>query len=181
MPEGISTTPDGATPTPDGTPAPAAPQPATASGDRPLGDGGKKALEAERAARREIEAQFAQMRDGLAQVFGIKSDSKAGPDAVLSDLTGQVSELRRDAAVYRLASEHGITEKDDIDLLRSAKDEEAMTRLAARLAVKAEAAASTPGTPKPDLTQGGTSGGGTPPALNSDALTESLKKAVGAQ
>ena len=84
--------------------------------------------------------------------------------------------MKHDNAVLRVASDHGITDKDDIDLLRSAKDEDAMTRLAARLASQAAAAAA-PGTPKPDLSQGGT--GREHMALNGDPLEQSLRSALG--
>jgi hypothetical protein len=158
MPEGTNTpqtpsaTPDAASTAAPAKPAAPATEPTT--GDQPLGDGGKKALEAEREARKELERQLSQMRDGLAQVFGQKPDGKASTDDVLHRLTEQVGTMQHDNTVYRLASEHGITDKDDIDLLRSAKDEDAMARLATRLAAKAGDGGTAPGTPKPDLTQG---------------------------
>lgn len=180
MPEGTNTTeqpgakPDTAA-TVTATAKPAAPV-TEPKADQPLGDGGKKALEAEREARKELERQLSQMRDGLAQVFGQKPDGKASADDVLSSLSEQVAAMKHDNAVLRVASDHGITDKDDIDLLRSAKDEDAMTRLATRLAAKADAEGARPGTPKPDLTQGGK---GEPPALNSSALEEALKAKLG--
>jgi thioredoxin-like negative regulator of GroEL len=180
MPEGTDTqqpsaTPGAATPATvaakAATPAETAPTPA----DEPLGDGGKKALEAEREARKELERQLGQIKEGLAQVFG-KQEGKATADDVLANLSSQVEDMKRDALVYRLAATHKITEQDDIDLLRSAKDEDAMTRLAARLASQAEDA-SRPGTPKPDLSQGTT--GREHMALNGDPLEQSLRSALG--
>lgn len=184
MPEGNDNTQQtGAKPTaPSTTPvsvtAPAQPAPsgnAEPKGDEPLGDGGKKALEAEREARKELERQIQSLKEGLAGVFGGKPDGKATTDDLVASLSEQVTSMQRDATVYRLAADNGITDKDDIDLLRSAKDEDAMTRLASRLAAKAEHPAG-PGTPKPDLTQGGQ---GTPPALNSSALEDALKAKLG--
>lgn len=88
-------------------------------------------------------------------------------------MQNQLNNMQRDTAIYRLAAQHGITDEDDLDLLRSAKDEAAMTKFAERLAAKATAT----GTPKPDTTQGG--GSGTPPALNSDGLEQALKSKLG--
>ena len=182
MPEGNDNGTQGATPGTDQAKPTAAAKPAPPKGDEPLGDGGKKALEAERAARRELEQQMAQMREGLAKAFGGNTDPKATPDDVIAGLSKQVSDLRHEALVERVARTNGITDDGDIDFLRSARDEDAMTRLAGRLAAQAVEEAK-PGTPKPDLTQGGqaASSGGTPPALNSDELTESLRRAVGAK
>ena len=181
MPEGSENTQQvGATPTATTAteqPKPAAPTAPTSpnAGDQPLGDGGKKALEAEREARKSLEQQLAQMREGLASVFGVKPDGKATAEELVSTLSQQVESLQRSALVDRLARQNGITDDNDIDLLRSAKDEDAMTRLATRLAAQAAADAA-PGTPKPDLTQGGT---GSSPALNSDGLEEALRAKLG--
>lgn len=152
MPDGIDTD-AGATPAEKATPA-TEPSKAEAPKADQLGEGGKRALEAEREARKELERQLSQMRDGLAQVFGQKASGKASTDDVLSSLSEQVSEMKRENAVLRVASANGITDQEDIDLLRSATDEDAMTRLAGRLAAKANGADAKPGTPKPDLTQG---------------------------
>jgi hypothetical protein len=93
---------------------------------------------------------------------------------MVSTLQEQVSEMQRERLVNKVARKHQITDDDDIEILTSAKDEQAMERLAARLAAKA--ADSSPGTPKPDLTQGGS---GAPPALNSSALEDALKAKLG--
>lgn len=149
------------------------------SGDEPLGDGGKKALEAEREARRQAEADLTSLRkdfDGfkteLSKAFGIQSATGDGADAV-SQLQQQLNTMQHETAVYRLAAQHEITDEGDLELLKSATDEAAMNKLAERLAAKANA----PGTPKPDATQGG--GAGTPPALNSDGLEQALKSKLG--
>ena len=181
MPEGTDTQQPSATPG-TATPATVAAKAVTPKADnapkaddQPLGDGGKKALDAEREARKDLERQLGQIKDGLAQVFG-KQDGKASTDDVIASLSSQVEDMKRDALVYRLAATHQITEQDDIDLLRSAKDEDAMTRLAARLAAKAEESGK-PGTPKPDLSQGTT--GREHMALNGDPLEQSLRSALG--
>lgn len=143
------------------------PNPASADGkdaERLLGEGGKKALEAERTARKELESQLAQMREGLAQVFGEKPNGKATAEELVGSLTAQVAALQHSALVDRLALRNEITDDDDIDLLRSAKDEDAMTRLAARLGKNA-GGGSQSNTPKPDRTQGGQGGEGIRPEV----------------
>lgn len=149
------------------------------SGDEPLGEGGKKALEAEREARKQAEADLADLRKNfegfqakLSEAFGVKSATGDGDDAV-TQLQQQLNTMQHETAVYRLAAQHEITDEVDLELLKSATDEAAMTKLAERLAAKASA----PGTPKPDATQGG--GSGTPPALNSDGLEQALKSKLG--
>lgn len=143
---------------PPGDPAPAGdPKP----GDEPLGEGGKKALDAERDARKAAEGQLTTLRTefdafktALTQAVGV--DPKKGDEGdALTQVQEQLASMQRENAVFRVAAENGITDKDDLDLLRSATDEQAMSKLAGRLAAKAD---STPGTPKPDATQGGTGG-----------------------
>lgn len=150
--------------------------------DAPLGDAGKKALEAERDARKKAEGDLAALRkdfDGfkteLSKAFGIQPATGDGADAV-TQLQQQLNAMQRETAVYRLAAQHEITDEDDLELLKSATDEAAMTKLAGRLAA---AKAATPGTPKPDATQGGGSGGSAPLALNSDGLEQALKSKLG--
>lgn len=150
-------------------------------GDEPLGEGGKKALEAERDARKKAEAELATLRtdfDGfkteLSKAFGLQQPATGdGADAV-SQLQTQLNTMQHETAVYRLAAKHEITDEGDLELLKSATDEAAMTKLAERLAA---AKTATPGTPKPDATQGG--GSGTAPALNSDGLEQALKSKLG--
>lgn len=150
-----------------------------ATGDEPLGDGGKKALEAEREKRKQAEADLATLRKDfegfqtkLSEAFGVQSATGNGDDAV-AQLQKQLNTMQHETAVYRLAAQHEITDEDDLELLKSATDEAAMTKLAERLAAKAAA----PGTPKPDATQGG--GSGTQLALNSDGLEQALKSKLG--
>lgn len=146
-------------PTPD-QPAPkddADTKDAKLSGDEPLGEPGKKALEAERDARRSAESEltalrgeFESFRTSLTEALGVKSKGKDGSDT-LSQVQEQLAQMKRDNSVLALANEHKITDKDDLDLLRSTSDDEARSKLAARLAAKA---ADVPSVPKPDATQG---------------------------
>lgn len=169
-----------ATTTDPAKPDPAAKDAKPAPGDEPLGDGGKKALEAERERRKQAEADLTSLRNDfegfqakLSEAFGVKPATGDGSDAV-AQLQSRLDAMQRETTVYRLAAQNEITDEEDLELLKSAKDEAAMTKLAERLAAKA---ASTPGTPKPDATQGGQ--GGTAPALNSNALEAALKAKLG--
>jgi uncharacterized protein (UPF0261 family) len=155
-------------------------QPEPAKGDEPLGEAGRKALEAEREARKQAEAQVAALRKDfegfqtkLSEAFGIQPATGGDGTDVVKQLQQRLDTMQHETAVYRLAAQHEITDEGDLELLKSATDEAAMTRLAERLAAKAQ----TPGTPKPDATQGGA--GGTPPALNSNALEQALKAKLG--
>lgn len=148
---------DTATPPADAPKAEPKQEPAKPAGDEPLGEPGKKALESEREARKEAESQltalrkeFDTFRSALTEAVGIKPGKGDETDAI-TQVQQQLAQMQRENAVLALATQHGITDKDDLDLLRSAKDEPAMSKLAGRLAAKAE----TPGTPKPDTTQGG--------------------------
>lgn len=134
--------------------------------DKPLGPNGEKALAAERDARKQLEQTVAQMQQAqkdqtaaLAAALGVTPDKKDDGTQILTTLQQQIEEMRRETVVLRVAAAHKITDTDDIDLLKSAKDEDAMGRLAARLAAKADDAGGTGDEksrrPKPDRSQGG--------------------------
>lgn len=170
-------TPPAAPPAAPETDPPASAPKAT---DEPLGDAGKKALEAERTARKQAEADLADLKKNfegfqtkLSEAFGVQSATGSGDDAV-TQLQQRLDTMQHETAAYRLAAQHEITDEGDLELLKSATDEAAMTKLAERLGA---AKASTHGIPKPDATQGG--GSGAPPALNSDGLEQALKSKLG--
>lgn len=83
------------------------------------------------------------------------------------------AKAQAEALRWRIAAKHGISDEDAQTFLTGG-DEASLERQAQRLASLSTAS---PATPKPDLTQAGK---GTPPALNSDDLEQSLKAAVGA-
>jgi len=136
--------------------------------DEPLGEGGKKALESEREARKQAEKQaeslkgeFDGFKKALAEGLGIKTDGGDKGEDALTAVQNQLAAMQREAAVLRLANEHKITDKEDMALLASAKDDDAMKKLAERLApTEPEGDARSPRKPKPDRTQGGGAGGG---------------------
>lgn len=133
-----------------------APKVESKSGDEPLGENGLKALEREREQRKQLEQTVAQMKQAqesqtsaLAEALGVKVDKKQSSDDLVAALQEQVTAMQRDAAVNRIAREHQITDAEDIALIGEARSEEAMAKVAARLV-----GPSTPGTPKPDPSQG---------------------------
>ena len=129
---------------------------------KPLGPNGEKALHSEREARKEADRKVAALESQmsrLAQALGVQSDDTTSKDAdQVAALTGKVDELLQTVAVTQIAADHGITDKDDLALLREQPTEDAMRRLAARIK-PATGDGSKPNTPKPDPSTG--RGGGT--------------------
>lgn len=131
--------------------------------DEPLGEGGKKALEAEREARKQAEKQIESLKgefDGfksaLTEALGIKNDDGDKGEDALTLVQNQLAAMQREAAVLKLANEHKITDSEDMALLASAKDDDAMKKLAERLApTEPEGDSKSSRRPKPDRTQGG--------------------------
>jgi len=116
-----------------------------------LGEPGLKALREEREARERLEREVGPLRlqmEALSRVFGGESTT-GKPEEVVANLQQQVAEMRHDALVERVARSHGITDDDDVAVLRAIKDEALMERLAERLK-----APSGPSTPAPDQGQG---------------------------
>ena len=137
-------------------------------GDKPLGPNGEKALAAERDARKKsdqkvaaLEAQFAK----LAEAFGVKPD-ESKPDGAdkVDALAKTVDTILHNSTVDRVARDHGITDADDLALLREQANEQAMERLATRLkpATGEDGKTKTSAAPRPDRSAGkggGDSGG----------------------
>lgn len=140
-------------------------------------------LEAQQRVNRDLETKLNALRDeqkaqtaALAKALGADQEQPSDVQSLASQvetLRNQFAETQHSNAVLATAQQFGITEQADLDLLGKAPDADTMRSLAQRLAAQPTA----PGTPKPDATQGGSA---TPPALNSDALTDALRAAVGA-
>lgn len=111
-------------------------------------------LARERAERQALQNDMTALKSSLAEAFGIKPDPTDDSNALLTGLQKQFQQMQHESSVLRLANQHRITDEDDLKLLASATDAEAMKGLAARLA-PSEPDSATPGSPKPDLTQGG--------------------------
>lgn len=124
--------------------------------DAPLGEGGLKALQEERDARKELERQLNEFRRGMAELSGQKADSKTSVDDQLAALSNRIAELSSQTEVDALARRHGITDDKDLDLLRQTSGD-ARAVLAERLAPKPDEAEKKPQPkrrPDPDPSQG---------------------------
>lgn len=170
------------------TPPPAAPPAAAPAATAPADDGkgGKAAvladLAAERDQRQALETQIQQLKDAqtaqtaaLAKAFGIAPDETSDMQTLTAQVTflqEQFDKTQHENAVLAVANAHHISDEDDLALLRDAKDQAAMQKLAARIA-QANDNSSSPSTPKPDRTQGGK--GGTTAKTPSEQFADILR------
>jgi colicin import membrane protein len=153
-------------------PAPPAPKAPDAGGDdKPLGPGGEKALQAERDARKALEATVKQMQDAqakqadaLAKALGLKPEETSDADKLagqVTDLSGQVGALLKTNLVLTIGK--GLSE-DDQKILAGLPDEATMRTVAARLAEAAKPS----GRPKADPPSDG--GGRPAPSVDMPGL-----------
>lgn len=151
--------------------------------DEQLGDAGLRALQSERDARKALEAQVAQLRQGLASLAG--TDDKSGdPLAALSaridQMSSQLTAAEHSRKVGQVARENGITDPVDIQLLESATDEATLNLLVTRFKAHSTPGEQVqPGPLRPDLTQGGGAQGGDVIPLNGGGIESALKQALG--
>ena len=106
-----------------------------AATDEPLRPEGLRALEQEREARKRLEGEVAPLReqmDALRRAFGAEA-TPGKPEDIVTHLQQQVEQMQRDSLVNTVARRHGITNDDDVALLRGATDADHMARLAERL------------------------------------------------
>jgi hypothetical protein len=162
-----------------------------ADDDKPLGEGGERALKAERErvkaaedANKALKSEFDGFKSALLEGLGIKpKDGDDGKDA-LATVQEQLAAMQHKSSVLELANAHKITDKDDLELLGTAKDPEAMKKLAERLApaeVDPGAKSGSRRGPKPDRTQGGGDGSGAPAGGSIAAKREELEAARAAK
>lgn len=136
--------------------------------DEKLGEGGKKALEAERAkaraaedATRALKGELDSIKSIFAKAAGIEVKEGDKDEDVLNAVQQELAAIRQESAVLKLANTHKITDEGDLTILASATDAEQMKALAERLAPKEqESDAKSRNKPKPDRTQGGGDGSG---------------------
>lgn len=147
-------------------PAPAEP---ADKADEPLGEKGLKALQAEREARKQLEAEIAKLKGSagvLDDLRKVLTPQGAEPDPQV-DLAAQVAEMRKqlDAAAAKeahsklaveVATAAGVTNASDVALIAAQTDKGAMEALALRLKgatpagiPKADPSAGKSGDPKP--------------------------------
>ncbi|MGO1562108.1 MAG: hypothetical protein ACTHW7_09800 [Actinomycetaceae bacterium] len=120
--------------------------------DEQLGEAGKKALVAEREARKAAEKRAAdnEMRIREIETAQMSDLEKAQQDA--QDWQQKAEAATVTALRFQVASKHGIS-PDDADVFLTGTTEEEMTAQATRLA--ALTTSTGPTGPKPDRTQGG--------------------------
>lgn len=145
--------------------------------DEPLGEGGKKALQAERKAREELERQVKALAPlaKLAEALGA-DPSKAGKDGP-EQLAEQFEALKKQVTDEQLARfraevahEKGLTAKQAARLVGATREE--LTADADELLATFPAAPATPGTPRPDPSQGARGGG----EVDNEALIAEAQK-----
>lgn len=127
--------------------------------DEALGEGGKKALQEERKAKRELERQLAEISKKLTEYEQRDMSELDRLKAASTQLEQQLVTERATRLKLEIAAEHEIT-GDDLVLL-TASDEETLRAQAARIQAKNEAAGNKPPSPLP--------GQGTPPAAPATA------------
>lgn len=141
--------------------------------DAALGNGGKKALDAERAARKAAEKATADLQAKLDEINRANESALERAQREAQEAKEAATQATLDALRFRIAAEAGIT--DNVDLILTAGDEETMRKQAALWAARTPDNTTAAG-PRPDLTQGGS---GNPLALNSDGLEDALKTKLG--
>lgn len=115
-----------------------------------LGDAGKKALAAERDARKAAEKSAAEYAAKVkAFEDAQKSDAEKAAEA-LATAQKDAESARTEALRWRVAAKHGISD-EDAETFLTGTDEDTITRQAERLAAIGSAA---PAGPRADLTQG---------------------------
>lgn len=134
--------------------------------DQPLGEGGIKALAAERDARTAAEKQAAALQKQLdeinaANLSDLEKAQKAATDAQAAAEKAQAEALR-----YRIAAKNSISD-EDAELFLTGTDEETLSRQAARLVDR------TPTSPRPDPSQG--SKGGSASGTTADQFAAAIE------
>jgi len=130
------------------TPEPAPVAPVVA----PEADGfkSKESKDAVLADLASVRQELAAFKEREAEAEKAKLSDIERANAETAERAKDAEEARAELARYKIAAKHGITDEDDLELLATASTEEAMERLAARIATVPQ----TPGTPKPDLSGG---------------------------
>lgn len=120
--------------------------------DAPLGEGGKKALEDERKARRAAERAAAELKKRLDDIEAASLSDLEKAQREASEAKEAAAKATADALRLRVAAKFGISD-EDADLFLTGSDEDTLMRQAERLAAR-NAEAGAPRAPKPDANQG---------------------------
>lgn len=164
-------TPDPASPQPvDGSPSPAAPA-VPAPDEAALGDAGKRALDAERQARKAAEKTAA---DALARVKAFETEKLSDLERAqqqAKDAQEAAAKATTEALRLRLAARNGLSE-EDAELFLVGTDEATLAAQAARVAaLRGAQSPAQPRTPSPDPAQGARDD---PQKTDEDRIYESL-------
>lgn len=119
--------------------------------DAPLGEGGEKALKAEREARKAAERERDEFKRKVDEAA--RANETAIEKAQREAKEAQESAAKAPVLAFREAAvKFGGISREDADLFLTGSDVETLEKQAARLMDRTPA---TPTTPKPDLSQGG--------------------------
>lgn len=139
---------------------------------------------AQQKVNRDLEAKFnllrdsqKQQQDAFAQALGLKPEETSDVARVaqqVADLQKEFTATQHENTVLSVANAHGISDVEDLKLLRAVTDPETMRVIAARIAKQPESSHN-PG-PRPDLTQGGKPNATS--AKPADAFAGFLQKAL---
>lgn len=127
--------------------AAAEPQAQGEPANEPLGEPGKKALSAEREARKAAEQATAALQKQLDEINAANMSDLERAQKQAADAQTEAERARAEALRFRVAAKHGITD-EDADLFLTGSDAETLERQATRLVER------TPTSPKPDPSQG---------------------------
>lgn len=150
-------------PQPQDPPKPSPPQP---KADEPLGEGGKKALEAEREAAKTAKAEAAELRAKLKEYEDWDKTEEQKRAEKLEELTRTAQASQRTAMQYEVAAKAGIPLSLATRLNGGTREE--MTQDAEELSTLIGHQDKQPPTPKPDKSQG--MGGGPKPTTLAGAI-----------
>lgn len=146
-------------------------QESAAMAEEKLGDAGKRAIDAERNARRAAEESVKSLTAQLDAIKKSQMSDLEKAQAAAQEAIQRAEAEAQNALRWRIAAKNGISD-EDAETFLTGTDEASLTRQAERLKALAVAASTIP---KPDLSQGG----GVTPALNSDGLEQALKFKLG--
>ena len=139
--------------------------------DAPLGEGGKKALDAERTARKDAESRAADLQKQLDDIARANESALEKAQREAKEAQEAAATATADALRFRIAAKHGISD-EDAALFLTGSDEDTLAKQAARLVERTPAT----NTPKPDLSQGGS--GGTPTGSTADQFAAAISDAL---
>lgn len=113
-------------------------------------------LAKEREAKRALQAKVEEFEEAKAEAEKAKLSDIERAQTEAQEAMSRAEKAEKELLRVSIASTHGITDKDDIELFLTGADEETLTRQAERLAARTGG----PANPKPDPSQGAKGGEG---------------------